>query len=143
MLTLLTHFSTLVPQLLSNNTPSVVLFRLFKVRVHLVQELPLHHGTNHPNGMITHHKFHIIPDFVKHSSMPIEHECPLLNEISFNAYPPVVTHSPLFVTINLSPHNEAHRSIVIPILTFTRHGYKSIITAPTPINGSVIQTQKP
>ena len=141
MLTLPTHFSTLVLPLSSNNIPSVILSRLFIARVHFVHELPLHHGMNHPHGMIIRHKCLITPDFVKHSSMPIEQECLLLNATSFSACLLIVTHNPLLVTINLSFLNEVHRSINAPRVA-KMDAYKSTSIIPTLINGSVIQTQK-
>ena len=135
------HFSTLVLPLPSNSILSAAM-RLSIEKAHQTPEHPLRPGTNPRNGTTIHRKSLTIPDFAKHSSTLVESECPLLNKISFNAYRLIIAHNPLSVTINPSSHNVAHQSTVTPILTFTLLGCKSIITAPTQINGSVIQAQK-
>ena len=146
MLTLTHPFSILVLPLPSNNTLSMIPLSLCRVltvkNVHQIQELLLHHGMNHLPGMIIHLKSLTIPDSVKHFSMLTEPECPPPNEIFYNVSPLIVNHNLLFVPINLPSFNEAHRSIAILILISTLLGYKSIIIAPTLINGSATQIQK-
>ena len=138
------HFLILVLPLLSNNTPSTTQIQLSKEKAHLIRELLLRHGTNHPNGIMRWivRKPLTTLDSVKRFSTPIEQECPPLNEISYNASHLIIIHNPLPVMTNFLFPNEAHQLTNIQTPMSIHHVYKSTITAPILINGSTIQIQK-
>ena len=99
--------------------------------------LPLRLGMNPRNGMIIPHPCLTIRDYVKPYSTQIVLECLLLVKIfPLDDHRAAVRSHPLN-KIRRSNLSEVHQFISAQIQIFIRHGYKSIIIALTPINGSV------